>query len=324
MNTLWYMKYDGWACFNKTAPKNLCHFEFRKFMLKKSSIILFSLLSISLSSCALLQALKIIHSNEITSLHFETSKGQSNYTFVYPDTSGNAFLKELRESYSLTDLVRNAKSDKEKALILMNWTHEQWTHSGYNEPSKSDALTILREAKAGKNFRCVEYGIVLSKALQSVGIQSRVLALKTRDADVVESGAGHVLVEVWLRDFHKWVLADAQFNMMPELEAIPLNAVELQRAIVENRQFTFINLQGIATENDRKIYREFIPPYLYYFDVPFDNRPVNNEERVKVNGKTHLMLIPIGASRLSTFQRKFVINYVEYTNSLGDFYAVPH
>ena len=51
------------------------------------------------------------------------------------------------------------------ALRLLHWVHMRWQHDGLNEPTRRDALTILREARDGKNFRCVEYAIVNKRFL---------------------------------------------------------------------------------------------------------------------------------------------------------------
>ena len=136
-------------------------------------------------------------------------------------------------------LIENKIEDIDKVLSVLNWTHNQWRHNGSNEPSKNDALTILKEARGGKKFRCVEYGIVASTALQSLNFKARVLGLKTADVETKKYGAGHVLAEVWMPQFNKWVLIDGQFNLMPILENVPLNAVEFQQAISENKNYNF-------------------------------------------------------------------------------------
>jgi hypothetical protein len=106
---------------------------------------------------------------------------------------------------------------------------------------------------------------------------------------------------------------------MPMLNNIPLNAVEFQRAITEN-----YNALEIITASDlsKRNYVEWIYPYLYYFDVLFDNREGTNTKN-KVKDKTHLMLVPIGAKNPTIFQIIYKIDYCLYTNSLNDFYAPP-
>lgn len=103
----------------------------------------------------------------------------TRYQFFYSDTLGNDYLRNLRKTYRLDSLTANASDQFEKVKIILDWTSKQWKHSGSNQPAKSDAISILEEAKTGKSFRCVEYGIVSSAALNSIGIPARVLALKT-------------------------------------------------------------------------------------------------------------------------------------------------
>ena len=92
----------------------------------------------------------------------------------YETETENEFLKTLREKYQLNEVIKGAKNDTEKALKMMHWVHNQWKHNGMNEPSKKDALTILKEAAEGKQFRCVEYGIVTTSALNAVGLKYQI------------------------------------------------------------------------------------------------------------------------------------------------------
>ncbi|KAA9345566.1 transglutaminase-like domain-containing protein [Adhaeribacter soli] len=252
---------------------------------------------------------------------FEEKSKKAAYTFRYEiKPEDNVFLKQLRDDYNLNEVVKGAKNDTEKALKVMNWVHNQWKHNGSNQPSKSDALTILQEAKEGKQFRCVEYGIVTASALNAVGLKSRVLALKTKDVETTESGAGHVVLETYLNDLGKWVMLDSQWDAMPALKGKPLNAVEFQNAIVNNYEPLEIkSLSGLG----KRTYANWIAPYLYYFDVKFDNREGELKDQLMVSGKKSLMLVPSRAKNPTVFQKQWPINNCVYTNSLVDFYAKP-
>jgi len=259
---------------------------------------------------------------KVKPIRFST-ESQTPLSFVFPDPLTDPYLKELRETYQLAETVKLAGSDQEKALRILDWTHRQWSHNGSNEPSRGDALTILKEAKDGKQFRCVEYGIVAADALQSIGLKARVLALKTRDVARAKTGAGHVLTEVWLPDRKKWALLDGQFNLMPVLGGMPLNAVEFQAAILEKKPFQLVNLKGEVSPELRKQYLRFIPHYLYYFDTSFDQRRIPPAgERFTYQGKKSLMLVPEGAAQPTVFQRRMPLDYCYYTPSTTDFYPV--
>ena len=273
-----------------------------------------------LSSCSVLQ---ITPSKKIQHIEFSDEPANEKYQFVYQNIENSPDLKTIKTLYGLDSVADLGNSEFEKILHLLKWTNNRWAHSGSNEPSKSNTITILKEASEGKKFRCVEYGIVLRTVLASNDIKARTLGLKTRDVETTKYGAGHVLTEVWSTQFNKWFMLDAQFNIVPVLNDIPLNAVEFQHAIIQRKNFKLVNIEGEVTLELKKAYMNFIPHYLYYFDYAFDQREVAYDDLFKVNDKGYLMLVPLGAKKPTVFQRNWPMNYYEYTNSLNDFYRKP-
>ncbi len=241
--------------------------------------------------------------------------------FWYEKNKDSEYLKLLRSKYPIEDLVRNLKSDKEKALAILNWVHNQWEHNGNNVPEKPDAISILDEAKQGKNFRCVEYGIVASACLNAIGIKTRIMGLKTKDVETRRYGAGHVVLEAYLDDLEKWAMLDGQWNAMPVLYNTPLNAVEFQKAITEN--YKDLKIMSLSNVSKRR-YVEWIYPYLYYFDINFDNREKAMINPYSIKGKRSLMLVPAGAKNPEVFQIKYKLDHFIYTNSFKEFYSSPY
>lgn len=253
-------------------------------------------------------------------ISFDTSSKDEKLMFSYEQNINNAYLNRLRSLYPIDSLVKGAKTDTEKALKILHWVHNQWKHNGMNEPLKRDAISILEEVKAGKNFRCVEYGIVTTACLNSIGLRARVLGLRTSDVETRRGGAGHVLLEVYLNDLQKWALLDGQWDAMPVLNNVPLNAVEFQKAIVENYNDLEIRT---SSGTSKRYYINWIYPYLFYFEVPFDNREGTKPNLMMVEGKTKLMLVPSGEKNPAVFQRISIIDNCLYSNSINDFYASP-
>lgn len=253
-------------------------------------------------------------------LEFNKTNKVPAYTFLYEQNQNNTYLQTLRTQYNLDAIVAGAANDTEKALRMVNWVHKQWKHNGANEPSKPDALTILAEAKEGKNFRCVEYGIVTAAALNAIGLPARTMGLKMKDVETIESGAGHVLLEVYLPDLQKWVMLDGQFDVMPVLNNVPLNAVEFQKAIADN--YDKLEIRSLSGTSKQQ-YVSWVYPYLYYFDVKFDNREGADFKRESIDGKNSLMLAPIGANLPKVFQKRFKMDMYKYTNSIVDLYQAP-
>lgn len=225
----------------------------------------------------------------------------------------HTYLQELRQKYRLNSLINEQMDELQIVEVVMNWVSGLWEHNGLNEPRHFDPLFILEEVSNGKQYRCVEYAIVLNGCLNVLGLYSRILSLKTQDCETREYGAGHIVVEVFIPKLKKWIMADPQFNVVPYVNNTPINAVEF--ALSKNDTVQINRSFG----NDFS-YFDWIMPYLFYFTVNFDNR-VNDNRSYKE--KKQLMLVPINAKKPTVFQRVHPIGDVQYTSSLKGFYIDP-
>ncbi len=235
------------------------------------------------------------------------------------DESNSPSMAKLRNKYDLEELVSEADDDYQKLKLITAWVNKQWEHNGNNTPSKSDPLTILEEAAEGKRFRCVEYATVVAAVATSLGMPSRTIGLKRADVETAESGAGHAVAEVWLSQFNKWVFVDGQWGVIPDLNGVPLSAVEFQSAIANELQ----NLKiWSSTKEDNKIgYLTWVAPYLYYFDSSLDERFYRVEtEKERLSLKGNIMLVPKGATKPKVFQRKSPMKNMRYTSNPTAFY----
>lgn len=233
----------------------------------------------------------------------------------------SAYLNRLKNSYPL-DFNNNALSDTEVVLQVLNWTNSRWEHSGNNSPSKNDAITILNEASEGQQFPCFAYAIVLRDQLNALDFKARTIYLKTKDAANRNGPPGHVATEVYLEDLEKWIFIDGQFNVMPVLNGVPLNAVEFQNSI--SNDYDKFELKSLSKEKMAKNkYVDFVYDYLYYFDTSMDNRYEKEESHV-IDDKSSIMLVPKGAKNLTHIDFwNMDVDYCVYTNSIQDFYTKP-
>lgn len=253
---------------------------------------------------------------DFTPLTFSNSKSNNVFQFWHTNIN-DKYSSVLRVKYKLESIVSYAKDDTEKVLKMLHWVHNRWSHNGINTPPKNDALTILDLAEKGSNFRCVEYGIVLKECLNAIGLKSRTIALKQKNVETIKYGAGHVATEVFLNDLQKWIFVDPQWNAMPMINNIPLNAVEFQKAISKNYSDLLIKP---LSEVPKSFFCYWIFPYLYYFDINFDNTNMNRQ----INEKSSLMLLPKGAKEPKVFQIDLELDYLLFTNSLEVFYRKPN
>ncbi len=255
----------------------------------------------------------------IPTLNFASTKSNPNLKILYTNENEKGYLDSLKSKYPID--FKNSKTQIDKVLTILNWTRTRWEHRGDVSPKKNDAISILDEVKEGGRFPCFAYGYVLASQLKVAGFKSRVIYLKTMDIATSMRGGGHVATEVFIDELQKWAFVDAQFNTMPFLNDVPLNAVELQNAIRTN--FDKLEFRSLGSI-DKMSYINFVQPYLFYFDCSFDQRESVITERNNINGKRSLMLVPLEIEN-PTFMLLWnsKIDYCAYTNSIGDFYAQP-
>ena len=241
----------------------------------------------------------------------------SPFLYHSPEDPGPA---QLRAEYGLDDVTRGIEYEFDRVAVLAGWVNSRWSHSGSNIPSLTNPLKILLEADEGASFRCVEYSVVMVGAAQAMGMPARVVGLKTRKAATAQSGAGHVVAEVWLEDFEKWVVADAQFGYVFRAEGVPLNAVELGEALARGPgSVEVLSADGPICWLRKTHYLLFVSPYLFHFDSLYDQRVFLPEHERTSGG---IMLLPDGAPNLQVFQRRHYLN-LDYTSSVDDFYVNP-
>lgn len=287
--------------------------------MKINSLIVLAITAFILNSCKTVLDYSDVRfiANKIT---FDTIQRNPAIQIQY-QTTRSPYLDSLKKLYPLDDVLTECKSDMERVLQVLNWTHSRWDHVGTNAPRKNDAISILDEAEKGGQFPCFAYAIVLRDQLTALGYQARTIYLKTKNAKNSKYPPGHVATEVYLKDVEKWVFLDGQFNVMPVLDNILLNAVEFQKAITDKAEG--LMLLNLKKELKKEHYFSFIYSYLFYFDTALDNR-YDPENNYTVDGKTAIMLVPHDSKNLTEVKFWNIdVNYCVYTNSVLDFYAKP-
>jgi hypothetical protein len=157
----------------------------------------------------------------------------TSYDFSYENPK-HPKLTEFRKKYNLDAVVQGCENEFETILRLQNWVSRQW-HWRLLEPDEEinewSALNILKRNKKGEitGGYCLHFAIVLMQALQSFGIQARIVNANHAD------WGGHELTEVWSNDFGKWILMDPNFDtyFADQESGIPFNALELHNIFLQ-------------------------------------------------------------------------------------------
>jgi len=163
---------------------------------------------------------------QIPGVAFERKQNGQNYTdkipFVFEDMN-TMYLSELRSANFLDRIVRDSETEYEAMLDLAAWVGTRWDHGigelpleGYYDPS-----AILSSASHGKKYWCEVAAIFTVQAATSLGWPARLVAAHRID------GHRHAVAELWSNEFAKWFVVDADYNLVYEVDGVPLSAFEL-------------------------------------------------------------------------------------------------
>jgi hypothetical protein len=245
-------------------------------------------------------------------LAWDSSKSAPPFEVVFDGPETPEFT-EMRREFAIDGVVAGAKDEYEKLRRLTEWVSARWEHSSNQTASKTDPLTILREAKAGGRFICRDYAVVLAGVAKAYGMPARLLNLLPRDVEV--RSEAHSVAEVWLESLQKWVLADGQYGIIGELDGVPLNGLELQAAFAEDKPVRCASGAAACGE-----WKPFILRNAFYFKIADDQRSYRRDF------KRQLVLVPAGAAEPHKFAggNEGVFEGAVYTSNPGSFYAPPN
>jgi hypothetical protein len=244
-------------------------------------------------------------------LVWDRSQPAPQFPVLYDDPKTPQLL-EMRGEFGIDAVVAGAKDDYERLRRLTHWVSTRWEHSPNQMASKSDPVTILREAQKGGRFICREYAIVMAGVAAAYGLPARVINLLPREVET--RSEAHSAAEVWLDDLKKWVLADGQYGAIGELDGIPLNAIELQAAFAEDRPVVCSAGAEVLVE-----WKPFILRNAFFFKMGNDQRAFEHRTTAQ------LVIVPMGAPNPKKFAggSEEIFAGAVYTSNPDTFYAPP-
>ncbi|HZM76075.1 MAG TPA: transglutaminase domain-containing protein [Candidatus Limnocylindrales bacterium] len=170
----------------------------------------------------------------------------------WPTITPGAPLSLFRLPPDGEDLLRGmipepSPSAWETARRLAVWVSSRWRHANVHM-EVDDAVICLERVAAGARFACVEYTLVLSQALNALGIPARKISL-AQDGYHAGVGRGHVVSEAWIDDLKRWVVLDGQNGLywtdddgtplgLPELMELHRDGAAVTGYVKEGEPFT--------------------------------------------------------------------------------------
>jgi len=233
---------------------------------------------------------------------------QNNYQRLnIPNYIDSNKYEDLRK-YILEDLTINTTDETEIFFTLMQYVSKQWPHDGWHAaPDDMTSLEILKNAKNGERYRCVEYGKVLNDILISFGYVARTVGIKNIEAAYGGAGMGHVATEVWSNKLNKWIFLDPQFNIYAKFRDELLNIYDIYELSTLNQfnniKFTHIDSETGNTTLDKE-YGDFLKNYLGYIDIQQVDEGVDYSFILKMQVRNNFLTFQAFPSGKSIFTEK--------------------
>lgn len=148
-------------------------------------------------------------------------------------------LAQYRKAENLDAIVAPQRSEFDRTLALMHWTSSQWELGRPDPYPPIDALTILRDIRAGRTGGfCAQYNYVFVQAVQSFGRFARYVTIQ-----------GHEVAEVWIGDLGKWVCFDPTHDAYyVDRSGVPLSVYEIYASLRRGAPVTMVGQPRSATK----------------------------------------------------------------------------
>jgi len=154
-------------------------------------------------------------------------------------------MVELREKYSLEEVIAGEEKEVDKFIALRNWVQTRWEIHEYDQiTEKNNSLKILEAASEGKLFQCWYYATVFVQCATSLGYKARRLAIGINPACIRPGNTGHIIAEIWSDELKKWLVMDADANCHYERDGIPQSALEIHNIWVTHQLQKVKYIQG--------------------------------------------------------------------------------
>ncbi|MEN8229077.1 MAG: transglutaminase domain-containing protein [Bacteroidota bacterium] len=168
----------------------------------------------------------------------------------------NPGFSHLIEKYQLDTIFHGETDEFKRIILLRHWIKEHIKIDLNNPHYSGDGYVegILDAALQGEGFHCGHFARVQNGILNAYGYVTRFLGAGPGVAR--EFDGHHGTNEVWLNNFHKWMVIDAKYEHHFEKDGVPLSALEIRDEYLKNRAADVIMLKGadlIPIEFDKEI-----------------------------------------------------------------------
>lgn len=197
---------------------------------------------------------------------------EGNNIHFYFMNKDNPNLVNLKNKYGFDDIAKEGENDLEKTLAIIKWLNRRAEVKPSAMESKKSVDEMLMGLESNKVISLQDYNNIIEEALTSVGIIVRVGEFRVSNNEKANDENSYSVLEVWSKAHGKWVMVDGTIESYLTKETIPLSAVEIIKA----------DLNNVVLENvkDAKKYFKYISKFLNTYTIKINN---NKVEQLKSN-----------------------------------------
>lgn len=197
---------------------------------------------------------------------------EGNNIHFYFMNKDNPNLVNLKNKYGFDDIAKEGANDLEKTLAIIKWLNRRAEVKPSAMESKKSVDEMLMVLESNKVISLQDYNNIIEEALTSVGIIVRVGEFRVSNNEKANDENSYSVLEVWSKAHGKWVMVDGTIESYLTKDTIPLSAVEMIKA----------DLNNVVLENvkDAKKYFKYISKFLNTYSIKINN---NKAEQLKSN-----------------------------------------
>jgi len=181
-------------------------------------------------------------------------------------------LRAFRKRERLDVVIKDAKTQLEKIVLINDWAHHQICLGYQGMPIKPFPLNIfiqLDYLRTGESKGwCGSYVAIFVQACLSAGIPARSICLRKQIAIYRDM---HNVADAWDSDHKKWVCVDPSFNIHYMRKGKPLNVLEIHNAVIKNKTALIAVTIPNFTRYISSPFKKDILRYFQYFAIGIRN-----------------------------------------------------
>lgn len=239
--------------------------------MKKTVLMVFILVVVLISfSCSSVSYIEKGYKTNLEVLKTAAPYCENDASFQFVNRIDSVSAEEIREYFkenTSLDLYKIAASDMttwEKAYEIASFA-AIIPHDNQKVQPKDASATYLwgyfQEYPTG--FNCRLHSLFMSDLLFAAGIQNRSITCMSSDPD---DGDCHVVNIVWLPEYSKWAMIDADFHeFWTDEDGIPMSLEEMRNSLIEGTPHTIHLFPGLVAPTSISYLEKYWAKNLYYF-----------------------------------------------------------